>query len=192
MAQDRSINTLPSTTSPTNTKRQTKSMPSSKATRRRPTPSEPRVTRPRRRVSDFHTRSLCTMGIVVSIRNVACPQARPNAMLRPASTYHAGGARPKIPEIRATRPGTAGHLARASLRDEAFRDIALVLPALRDHDLARLRRCGFTGGLVDRLPPCRPQPLQVGHGGGRSSSTASAGRGPSPSPAPGTRSSYRG
>jgi len=41
----------------------------------------------------------------------------------------------KFHQIRATRACTTGHLARASLRDEAFRDIALVLPALRDHDL---------------------------------------------------------
>ena len=113
VALNRSINTLPSTTSPTNTKRQTKSMPSSKATRRRPTPSEPRVTRPRRRVSDFHTRSLCRMDIVPSIRNAACPQTRPNAMFSIARTYRAESGRSKIPADKTTAPAMIGHLARS-------------------------------------------------------------------------------
>src|SRR4030095_6764399 len=112
----------------------------SKATRRRPLTSEPRATRSRRRVSEFHTRSFCSMDTVLSIRNVACPQTRPSATSRPASIYRAGGGRSKIPADEATAPATAGHLARSKLGDEAFRDIALVLPALRDHDLARLRR----------------------------------------------------
>jgi hypothetical protein len=76
VTQERSISTPPSTTSPTSTTRQTTSMPSSKATRRRPAPSEPRETRPRRWVSDFHASSLCIVDTVASIRNVACPQAR--------------------------------------------------------------------------------------------------------------------
>jgi len=97
VAQNRSINTLPSTTSPTNTTRQTKSMPSSKATRWRPPPSEPTATPSRRRVRKFHTRSLCiSIGTVVSIRNVAYPQTRLNAMFRVASTYRAENGRSKI------------------------------------------------------------------------------------------------
>jgi len=88
-------------------------MPSSKATRRRPTSSEPRVTRPRRRASDFHTRSLCRMDIVPSIRNAACPQTRPNAMFSIARTYRAESGRSKIPADKATAPAMIGHLARS-------------------------------------------------------------------------------
>jgi hypothetical protein len=120
VVQDRSINTLPSTTSPASTKRQTKSMPSSRATRR-PTPSEPTATRPWRRVSDFHTRSLCRVDTVPSIRNVASPQVRSNVMLRLASTYRAEGGRSKHQQVRATAPARSGISPEASLRAEAFR-----------------------------------------------------------------------
>jgi len=88
-------------------------MPSSKATRRRPTSSESRATRPRRRASDFHTQSLCRMDIVPSIRNAACPQTRPNAMFSIARTYRAESGRSKIPADKATAPAMIGHLARS-------------------------------------------------------------------------------
>jgi hypothetical protein len=150
VALNRSINTLPSTTSPTNTKRQTKSMPSSKATRRRPTPSEARVTRPRRRVSDFHTRSLCTMGIVVSIRNVACPQTRPDAMFSISSTYRAESGQSKIPADEATAPAKVGHLAREQVfarRHFATSRWCCRAPRPRSCEAkARCPRCGFTEG----------------------------------------------
>jgi hypothetical protein len=96
-APNRSINTLPSTTSPTNTTKQTKSMLSSKATRRRPLPSEPEATPSRRRVRRFHARPLCSsIGTVVSIRNVASAQTRLNVMFRVASTYRAEKVESKI------------------------------------------------------------------------------------------------
>jgi hypothetical protein len=123
VAQNRSINTLPSTTSPTNTTRQTKSMPSSKATRWRPPPSEPRATPSRRRVRKFHNRSLCcSIGTVVSIRTAACPQTRLNATLRVASTYRAENDRSKIRadesnsacDGRASRPFAFRHFGSAS------------------------------------------------------------------------------
>jgi hypothetical protein len=171
VTQDRSINRLPSTTSPTNTKKQTQTMPSLKFIRRRPTRSEPRASRPRWRAKD---RSLCTVGwaighrnifaftssamstagwvhitqqctrqrthgqggtarrgtgpdprhrvshhsrrcsmdTVPNIRNVASPQARPNAMLRLASSYHAESARSKYQQIRARALDRSGHLTR--------------------------------------------------------------------------------
>jgi hypothetical protein len=86
----------------------------------RPAPSEPTPTQPWRRVSNFHTRSLCRMDTVPSIRNVANPQVRPNAMLRLASTYRAEVGRSKCQQIRATAPARSGISPEASLRDEAF------------------------------------------------------------------------
>ena len=115
VAQNRSINTLPSTTSPTNTTKQTKSMLPSKATRPRPL-SEPRATPSRRRVRKFHTRtrSLCSsIGTVVSIRNVAClkldstPSSASLALIVPRTVDR------KFEQMRATTPATAGHLARS-------------------------------------------------------------------------------
>jgi hypothetical protein len=97
VATNRSINTLPSTTSPTNTTRQTKSMPPSKTTRRRSPPAEPKTTPSRRRVRKFHNRSLCNIGTVVSIQNVACPQTRPDVASRVASTYRAESSPSKDP-----------------------------------------------------------------------------------------------
>jgi len=115
VVQTRSINTLPSTTSPTNTTRQTMSRPSSKGARRRSLPSEPRATRSRWRVSEFHTRSLCRMDIVLSTRNVPCPQTRPSDMSRLTCIYRAEAVDSKIPADEATARATVGHLARRNL-----------------------------------------------------------------------------
>jgi hypothetical protein len=112
-----------------------------------------------------------------------CARCRAGTRVRPRARFsssHRVEAPP--PEIRSCRgrPTTSRlpvSSARRSPRLEEPR--SRCMPARR----ARDRVVGNSGGLVDRLLPCRPQPLQVGHGGGRSSSTASAGRGPSPSPA---------
>ena len=127
----RSINILVSTTSPTNTKKQTTSRPSSMASRRRPLPSEPGATRSRRRVREFHTRSLRNMDTVLSIRNVACPKldlaARPasRAFIVPRAVDR------KFQQMRQQRLRRPGISPEATLGDEAFRARALALPPLR-------------------------------------------------------------
>src|SRR5713101_4665622 len=70
------------------------------------------------------------MNTVLSIRNVACPQTRPNATFRLASTNRAEVARSKIPAGRQQRPRRPGISPGATLRDRAFRARALVLAPL--------------------------------------------------------------
>jgi hypothetical protein len=114
VATNRSINTLPSTTSPTNTTRQTKSMPPSKTTRRRSPTAEPKTIPSRRRVRKFHNRSLCNIGTVVS--NKTSPAPKLATRRRVPRCEHLSCREQSIERsstMKATPSATAGHLARS-------------------------------------------------------------------------------
>jgi hypothetical protein len=159
VAQNRSINTLPSTTSPTNTTKQTKSMLPSKATRRRPLPSEPRATPSRRRVRKFHTRSLCSsIGTVVSIRNVACPKLDSTPCSASPARIVPRTVDRKFEQMRATTLATAGHLARSKASHSGISGRRPLRSSACTASRVGHGRCGARGARVGRR--CRSCPLR--------------------------------